>query len=173
MRSRGTRELRLALGCERQPHRVFACQTGLSRHVVVYDVATGTSVVIEPPTVHFPFQTVITGDTVAFADAVPPQPGSPDEGAYIQVADVSAPTAPVTNLSGSPAVVGNVRIAPHGNLVVWEACTNPVTDCDVVRAVRSGGVWGPAQVVAGTTNFEVSPDTDGVSIVYVVERPSA
>ena len=48
----------------------MARQTGLSRQVVVYDTALGTSVEIDPPTENGPFATAIAGTTVAFADGI-------------------------------------------------------------------------------------------------------
>ena len=144
----------------------LARQTGLSRQVVVYDTALGTSVEIDPPTESGAFATAIAGTTVAFVDALA---GNGD----IQVADVNAPTAPLTNLSSSPDFDANPNIAPDGNTVVWETCNTTFTNCDVLRAVRSAGVWGPAQLVAGSTSNELNPDVDDTTIVYDADRPSA
>ena len=47
----------------------MARQTGLSRQVVVYDTAVGTSVEIDPPIESGAFATAIAGTTVAFVDA--------------------------------------------------------------------------------------------------------
>jgi hypothetical protein len=148
----------------------FARQALLSgkRTVVVYDVSAGTSVEIAPPTAYSAFATAIAGTSVAFVN-VDSASGDTD----IAVADVNAPTAPLTNLSASPALDGNPAIAPNGNLVLWEACNGSFSNCDVKRASRAGGIWGVAEPVSDTLGNETNPDTDGVTIVYDSDRPSA
>ena len=54
--------------------------------------------------------------------------------------------------------------------MVWEQCLVTVLNCDIMRSVRSGGVWGPAQPVASTADPEGNPDTDGTWIVYDTTR---
>jgi hypothetical protein len=146
----------------------FARQTLLTgqRPVVVYDMVDGSSVTLTPPSAYSAFRTAIAGNTVAFLDN---NTGNGD----IEVADVSAPAAPLTNLSVSPTFDGNQAIAPDGNLVVWEACNGSFTNCDIQRSRRAGGTWGAPTIVAATLYNESNPDTDGVTIVYDSDRPSA
>jgi hypothetical protein len=134
--------------------------------VIVYDTANGSLVEIDPPTAYSPFSTAIAGTTVAFLDGI-------DQVGEIMVAESSTPTAPLTNLSASPAYDANPQLAPNGDIVVWEACNPAFTDCDVLRAFRTAGSWGPAEPVAALpTEYELNPDTDGATIVYGSDRPS-
>lgn len=142
----------------------FARQTGIERAVVVYDVASGTSVEIGPN--NGAFATAIAGDTVAFVSS---NSGNGD----ILVADLSAPSAPPQNLSASPDFDANPNLAPDGNTVVWETCDGTFTNCGVLRAVRTSGIWGTAEAVSNTAASELNPDTDGGTIIYDSDRPSA
>jgi thrombospondin type 3 repeat protein len=147
----------------------FARQALLTgqRSVVVYDVASGSSVTIDPPSAYSAFQTAIASNTVAFLDNI--VQGNTE----IEVADVNAPAAPLTNLSASSAMDFNPEIAPSGNLVVWEACNSSFTSCDIQRSMRAGGIWGAPIAVAATLYNESNPATDGLTIVYDADRPSA
>jgi hypothetical protein len=136
------------------------------RAVVVYDVLAGSSVEIDPPSPYSAFGTAIAGNTVAFLDN---STGNGD----IAVAEANAPAAPLTNLSASTAFDANPAIAPNGNFVVWEACNISFTDCDVYSAARTAGSWNLPEPVSDTAGLELNPDTDGVTIVYDSDRPSA
>jgi FIMAH domain/Thrombospondin type 3 repeat len=148
--------------------RIAVARQGFAgmRSVAVDDVVSGTTVAIDPPIGYSAFATAIAGDTVAFIDALT---GSGD----IQVADLNAPTAPLHNLSASPEFDGNQQLAPNGNLAVWEACNGSFTDCVVYRVLRTGGVWGPAELVSDSAGVDLNADTDGITIVYDSDRPSA
>jgi hypothetical protein len=70
--------------------------------------------------------------------------------------------APV-QLSSGAGTSQNPAVAPSGNVVVWEQCSSSIIACDVMQSVRTGGVWGPATLVASGA---VNSDTDGVNVVY-------
>src|SRR5207249_8789256 len=57
------------------------------------------------------------------------------------------------------------------DVVVWERCVG--SNCDILQSVRTGGVWGAPTTVAATLYNEGNPDTDGTTVVYDSERPSA
>ncbi|MEW5740420.1 MAG: hypothetical protein AB1938_15935 [Myxococcota bacterium] len=61
----------------------------------------------------------------------------------------------------------NPAVAPSGDTVVWEKCTNGLFDCEVWQAVRTGGTW--------TSSFvgpmpSLGPDTNGTLVVYQGNR---
>ena len=76
----------------------------------------------------------------------------------------------VQNLSQSPERDQNPAVAPAGDVAVWERCVG--SNCDILQAVRSGGVWGAPTTVSATPSNESNPDTDGTTVVYDSDRPS-
>jgi hypothetical protein len=142
----------------------FIRMTNGVRRTHVYDTATGLLADIDPGVAYDPFLASMGGAMVAFQDAAT---GNGD----IMVADIAAPTAPLTDVSASPAIDGNPRIAPSGDLVVWEQCDNRFI-CDIYRSARTGTRWGAATpVLAAPASEELNPDTDGTVIVYDSDRP--
>jgi hypothetical protein len=97
--------------------------------------------------------------------------------AYIDLASGSAVTFAVDLAGGDPVQLSsgagttqNPAVDPSGNAVVWEQCASSIINCDIMRAVRTGGVWGPAQPVANPATPEANPDTDGTWVVYNADR---
>ena len=145
----------------------FSRQSASRNAVMVYDVVTGTTVEIAPLAGSQRFSTALGGNTVAFVDQ---SIGNGD----ILVADITAPLAPAVKLSASPLEIdGNPSVSPTGNAVVWERCDAAFTTCAVMKSIRSGGVWGPPQVVSDTFPTNLNPDTDGTTLVYDSDRPTA
>ncbi|MFY9579876.1 MAG: thrombospondin type 3 repeat-containing protein [Gaiellaceae bacterium] len=132
---------------------------------MVFDVVNGTLRELDPQPLATPmtrFGTVIGGDTVAYQEL---EIGNGDIFAY----DLVAGTA--TNLSQSYDSDGNPGISATGDVITWERCFG--SNCDILQAVRSGGAWGAPTTVAATLSNEGNPDTDGTTVVYDSERPSA
>ena len=129
---------------------------------MLFDVSTNT--VSEVP--HGPspaqFSPVLGGNKVAFIDL---NSGNGD----IIVFDLS--TSSLVNVSLSPESDDNPSLSPWGTAVVWERCAG--ANCDIMRSVQSGGTWGAAEVVSATPSNEENPDTDGTTVVYDSNRPSA
>lgn len=145
----------------------FSRQMASRNAVMVYDLVAGTTVEIAPLAGSQRFSTALGGNTVAFVD----QSGGNGD---ILVGDITAPLAPAVNLSMSPLEIdANPGVSPAGDVVVWERCDAAFTHCGVMKAVYSGGVWGPPQVVSDTFTTNLNPDTDGTTIVYDSDRPSA
>jgi hypothetical protein len=130
---------------------------------MVYEVATNQLIEIAGAPGVNRLGTAIGGNTVAFVDLLV---GNRD----ILVADLPA-GAPV-NVSISADFDYSPAVAPSGNAVVWVR-ESADTLTDVLKAVRSGGAWGPPQVVAATADPENHPDTDGTTVVYDSERPTS
>jgi hypothetical protein len=84
------------------------------------------------------------------------------------VADIAG-GAP-TQLSSGIGSSQNPSVSPSGDAVVFEQCPSTVLNCDIMKSVRSGGVWGAAQAVANTASPEGNPDTDGTTVVYDANR---
>jgi hypothetical protein len=127
----------------------------------VYDITDGTLVTFDAGFDYEPFGPAIGRTTVAFEDLTT---GNGD----ILVADASAPTAALVNLSNSPEAEGQPDVSPQGDLVVWEACQTPLPQaCAIYRATRTGGAWGPPVPVLNTPLTTAhNADTDGKTIVY-------
>lgn len=145
----------------------FSRQMASRNAIMVYDVVAATMVEIAPLAGSMRFQTALGGNTVAFVDQ---GIGNGD----ILVGDITTPLAPALNLSASALERdGHPSVAPTGNTVVWERCDTAFSACAVMKSIRSGGVWGPAQVVSDTAPTNLNPGTDGTTIVYDSDRPSA
>jgi hypothetical protein len=131
--------------------------------VMLFDATGGEVTEIDPQGPEtMRFGAVLGGDTVAFADFA-------FGGGEILVYDLAAGTA--TNVSQSPDLDMNPAVSPAGDVVVWERCVG--SNCDILQSLRSGGAWGSATVVAATAALESNPDSDGTTVVYDSERPSA
>jgi hypothetical protein len=132
---------------------------------MLFDVASGTLRELDPVAAGTPmtrFGTVIGGNTVAYEELAA---GSGDIFAY----DLSAGTA--TNLTQSAEFDGNPAVAPAGSAVVWERCVG--SNCGIYRSVNAGSGWGSPELVSDTLSNEGNPDTDGNTVVYDSDRPSA
>ena len=125
-----------------------------------FDVATSTVTEIDPHPGDVRMGCAIGGDTLVYVDF-----GTGNGTGDIFFYDLAAnpPTLPQA-LSHSGNVEGETNVAPDGNTVVWENC-QIASNCDIWKAVRSGGVWTTSIVVNSPTN-EQNPDTDGTWIVY-------
>lgn len=130
---------------------------------MLFDVSTNT--VSEVP--HGPspaqFSPVLGGHQMAFIDL---NTGNGD----IMVFDLSTNGPPI-NVSASLDADDSPSLSPAGTAVVWERCAG--ANCDIMRSVQSGGTWGAAEVVSATPSNEGNPDTDGTTVVYDSNRPSA
>lgn len=123
---------------------------------MVFDVTTATLTEIAPASGSSRFGTALGGNTVAFVED---NSGNSD----IFVADL--PSGIPLNLSVSLDTDQNLGMAPSGNAIVWVRIAG-ATGADIMKAIRSGGVWGSASVVSATIDPEENPDTDGTTIVY-------
>jgi hypothetical protein len=132
---------------------------------MLFDVASGTLRELDPQAPQTPmtrFGTVVGGDSVAYQEL---GVGNWDIFAY----DLASGTT--ANLSQSHDSDGNPAVGPAGDVVVWERCVG--SNCDILQAVRSGGAWGSPTTVAATLSNDANPDTDGTTVVYDSQRPSA
>src|SRR5207248_8799043 len=106
------------------------------------------------------------GNTLAFGDL-----GTGTRAGDIFSYDLAAnPPVPPQIVSLDPNQEGNLNVSPDGNMIVWENCPTP-SNCDVLKAVRSGGAWTVSPVVNTAFNEE-NPDTDGTWIAYDTDRGS-
>jgi hypothetical protein len=138
------------------------------RACMVYDIMANTLTEIAPQAGTLRFDTALAGNTVAFVEQTV---GNGE----IMVYDL-ATQGPLINASLSPEIDLNPRLAPLGDVVVWDRCNSSYSDCRIMKSVRTGGVWGPATIVSGPSGVasdEGSPDTDGTWVVYQSIRPSA
>jgi hypothetical protein len=131
--------------------------------VLLFDVASGIVTELNPQgSGMMRFGAVVGGDTVAYTEFA-------SGGGDIFVYDLAAGAA--TNLAQSLELDMNPGVAPGGDVVVWEHCIG--SNCNILQSVRSGGAWGAPTVVAATSSNESNPDSDGTTVVYDSERPSA
>jgi len=129
---------------------------------MLYDVVSGTVTELDPQPASNRFGVAIGGDSAAFSDL---SVGSGDVFVY----DLATMTD--LNLTSSMDVDVNPAVAPDGDVIVWERCVG--ADCDVLQTTRSTGPWAPPAVTSATPYVEGNPDTDGTTIVYDSDRPSA
>ena len=132
---------------------------------MLFDVGSGVVRELDPQPAVTRFGAVIGGDTVAYADF------AVDVNGEVFAYDLTTATA--TNLSQSSGFDGAPAVSPAGNVVVWQRCVQFEVDCDVFQAVRNGGVWGAPTPVAASLWNDSNADTDGTTVVYDSDRPSA
>jgi hypothetical protein len=130
---------------------------------MLFDTASGVLTELDPTPGSQRFGAVIGGNTVAYSDL---SVGAGDIFAY----DLGSQTA--SNLSQSSSESdGNPAVSPGGDVVVWERCVG--STCGIYRSVKTGSGWGSPELVSDTTSNEGNPDTDGTTVVYDSDRPSA
>jgi hypothetical protein len=130
---------------------------------MVFDVSSMTLTDVAPVAGSNRFGVVLGSSVVAFQEL---NSGSGDIFAY----DLST-SGPLINVSASPDVEQNASISPAGNAVVWERCVG--SNCGIYRSVNTGSGWGSPELVSDTLSNEGNPDTDGTTVVYESNRPSA
>jgi hypothetical protein len=139
----------------------FTRSEGACTALMIYDVSNASTTEIDPQPCARREGAAIANTTLAFIDtsSLPTR---------VFVVDISG-GAPI-QLSSGTGSAQNPAVAPSGNVVVWEQCPVTILNCDIMRSVRSGGVWGPAEPVSNSTEPESNPDTDGTWIVYEASR---
>lgn len=147
-------------------HIAFVRQhANASRSCMVFDRVTLSTFEIGPGQGAVAGATALGPDTVAFVNR------AVNDGDIV-VGKISDPLAPLANLSLSWRREGSPAVSPLGEVVVWESSEGAFLDSDVMKSIRSGGIWGPAQVVSDTLGAERNPDTDGISVTYDSNRAS-
>jgi hypothetical protein len=127
--------------------------------IEVFDVSSSTTTEIDPRPGSVRLGCSIGNTTVAFIDYAT---GS----GVTFVFDLSVGGSPV-QLSSGAGTTQLPEVSPSGNAVVWEQCATTLTNCDVMKSIRSGATWSAAVLVSTSSNF---PDTDGTSIAYDASR---
>jgi hypothetical protein len=130
---------------------------------MLYDVSSNTVSEIASTPSPAQFSPVLGGHQVAFIDL---NAGNGD----IMVFDLLT-NGPAINVSQSADSDDSPSLSPTGSAVVWERCVG--ANCDVLRSLNSGGTWSVPEVVSDTPWNEGNPDTDGATVVYDSNRPSA
>ena len=136
-------------------------QPDFSTAAFLFDTGTSSLTEIDPQPGTLRFNPVLGGNTLAYVDL---NVGNGD----IYVYDLAAnPLIPPQDLSASAISDDSPAVSPDGNTIVWEKCVG--ANCDILKALRTGGVWNVSNVVNTAFNEE-NPDTDGTWIVYDSNR---
>jgi hypothetical protein len=148
-------------------HIAFARQhADASRSCMVFDHTSMSTIEIAPGQGTVANATALGSDTVAFVNL------ATNDGDIV-VGTISHPAALLVNLSNSSKKDRSPAVSPLGDVVVWESCDGGFVNCDVMKSIRSAGVWGTAQTVSDTISAERNPDTDGIAVVYDSNRAGA
>jgi hypothetical protein len=108
--------------------------------ILVFDTSTFFLTEIDPHAGSNRLGVALGGNTVAYIDF---SSVLGDIYAY----DLGAsPPSPPQQVSSSPHAERNPNVAPNGNMIVWEDCQISLTNCDVFKGVRSGGLWSVSAV---------------------------
>jgi hypothetical protein len=135
--------------------------------IVIFDVTTLALTEIDPHPGDVRMGCALGGNTLVYIDF-----GTGTGSGDVFVYDLGAnPPTPPQPLSLSANDEQNPNVSSDGNTVVWESCPTP-SNCDVVKAVRSSGVWTVSTVV-NSSSMEENPDSDGSWITYDSNQPSA
>jgi hypothetical protein len=128
---------------------------------MLYDIPTGSMVSINPQPGSIRYGISIGGNTVAYADmsVVDPARKIGEIYAYDLITRMATRLTNDTQYDDSP------RVAPAGDVIVWEKCQTPYADCDIMMARPSTSGW-TVSVVAGTTLNEMEPDTSSTTTAW-------
>lgn len=134
--------------------------------VMVFDAATSVLTEVDPKSGAFrPPPVAIGSNTVAFTEDLIGN----FQGVDVIAVDLSTGTRQDIGV-GPPWGMG-VNLSPDGNLLVWYRVDGPVgppgyADNNVLKSVRTGGIWGTPDFVANSTGSEMNPVTDGSYIAW-------
>lgn len=129
--------------------------------IVLYDVPSATLVEVDPVPGSSRFGCSIGGNTVAYADVGVVDP-------VLQNGEIFAwdvLTHAVVRLTNDARYDDSPVVAPSGDLIVWESCAQPYSDCNVMMAQRGPSGWVVTPVASSPLN-ETNPDTDGTLIAW-------
>ncbi len=121
---------------------------------MLYDIPTASMVAINPRPGSQRFGISIGANTVAYADMGVVDPA-------LQIGEIyywNVLTHDVIRLTNDTLYDDYPNVSPAGDVIVWEKCKAPFTDCDIMIARPSTNGW-TVSVVAGTTLNEIAPDT--------------
>lgn len=132
--------------------------TAVKTAVMVFDAATAaTPIEIDAAVGSNRIGSAIGGNTVAYIDF-----GLHGNGEVV-VHDLT--TATSLRMTNDTVFDQNPSVSPDGNVVTWEHCSTSSSNCDILQAVKSGGVWS-VSAAADSTNPEANPDSNGSLVVY-------
>jgi hypothetical protein len=120
--------------------------------VMLFDIATATSIKVDPQGTELQFAAAIGSSTIALVDLH----ASP-QGELVATAG-----GPIAQLTADTRTEQSPSVAPLGNLVVYESCA---TNCDIRQAAWNGTSWVLGDITT-TADEDHNPDTDGSLIVY-------
>ena len=127
--------------------------------VMLFDAATPwvAPIEIDPVPGALRYYTAVGGNTIAYIDV-----GLENSGELV-IHDLASNTS--QRITNDTFVDGNPSVSPDGNVVVWEHCPTTYYDCDIWKAVKTGGVWN-ASVVADNPGWQTWPTTNGTLVAY-------
>jgi hypothetical protein len=134
--------------------------TAVKTAVMVFDAATP---LIPPVEIDFApagtnrIGSAIGGNTVAYIDF-----GLHANG---EVVIHDLPSATNVRITNDSLFAQNPSVSPDGAVVTWEQCSTSTTNCDILQAVKIGGVWS-VSAASATANPEANPDSNGSLVVY-------
>ena len=145
-------------------HVCFSRQEATAFEIGIFDTTTSSITEIDPHFNDLRLSCALGGNTLVFVD-FGTGAGAVDIFSYDLAANPPVSPQPVSLSSHQE---GNPNLSPNGNTIVWENCPT-ASNCDVLKAVRSGGAWTVSPVVNTAFNEE-NPDTDGTWIAYDTNR---
>ncbi len=127
--------------------------------IMLFDTTTQTLTELAPAPSTTRMGVALGSQTVAFVDYASGQ-------GELMALDLA--TSVVTRLTNDAVSDTNPAVSPDGNVITWERCES-AANCDVYRAVRSGGLWLIAPLSSQIFN-ELSADTNGTLVVFQREN---
>lgn len=126
----------------------------------VYDMPGGTAAILDPQPGLLRSSPELGGDTVAWVDGT--------AGVTSDLYAARLPGAPI-RLTNDARVDQRPDVAPSGDLVVFESCATPSTDCDIHQTAWDGSGWHVTELT-GNAEPETNPATDGAIVAYDATR---
>ncbi len=129
---------------------------------MLFDVASSTLTEINPQPGSTRFGIDIGGNTVAYADMSVVNPS-------LQIGEIYAwdvSTQIAQRLTNDMMYDDGPHVSPSGDVIVWESCLAPYTDCDIKMARRNGANWTVDTAPNNPRLSQMEPSTDGTYVVW-------
>jgi hypothetical protein len=131
--------------------------------IAIFDTGTSSLTEVDPHQGVSRVGCAIGGNTLVYLDQ------STNAAGDVYVYDLAAnpPVAPQL-LNGDTFPQQNPNVSEDGNVIVWEHCP-AANNCDIMQAVRTGGVWA-VSTTANSPDNESNPDSDDNWVTYDVNH---
>jgi PKD repeat protein len=136
---------------------------------MLFDVASATLTEINPQPGSIRYGIDIGGNTVAYADMSVVNPS-------LMIGEIYAwdvLTHSAQRLTNDMNYDDSPNVSPSGDVIAWESCISPFTNCDIKMARRNGTNWTVDTAPNIPRKNQMDPSTDGTYVVWEADAGDA